>query len=455
MYLYVIYLLAGLLLALMPFSSKLIMQATLDLSLRVGLVTSLLVFLMPPLLLMGMFSPMVIYQLAESKESSGHVAGKVYAISTLGGVLLTFLLGLWLIPSVGIKKPAIFCGLLMVVLSLLPLFRLLKSKALLGLLVPFILLVFMQFKESKKKGYGNVTIKHSSEGLLGQIKVADVQEVVNEGVVDYRFLLVNNTWQTAVINRPPYFSMFEYVYYFYPIINSFPKGSKALVFGLGGGSIVKKFQEAGFEVKVVDIDKRLKQVATKYFDLDPSTEVVIDDARHYLNKEETQYDVIVFDCFLGESPPAHLLTKEAFGKAKQLLKKDGLLMIEFYGHLTGKPGLATRMLYKTLLNTGFSCKMIATNPNDESKNNVIFVASEQPFKTDSLAPVSFAYNEKKKDWREVVYDANKLEINSVEELTDEKPVLDYLLMESVQEWRAMLNDRFAKVLLQEEYPLFN
>jgi spermidine synthase len=453
-YLYLVYLLAGVFMLLMPITSRLIMTVVADWPLEAGLILSLFVFLLPPLLLMGMVSPLTIYHLTESREDSGQKAGLIYAVSTTGGVLFTFLLGFAIIPKFGIKSPAILYGCLMIMVSFVPLIRLGKTKQMLIFLVPLLFFLFYQLNQSNKKAYKNVTIKYNSEGLLGQIKVADVKEAVSGGFLDYRFLLVNNTWQTAVINQAPYFSLFEYVYYFFPIINSFPKGSKALVFGLGGGSIVKKFQQANFDVKVVDIDSRLKNIAVKYFDLNPQTKVEIDDARHYLNNETNKYDVIVFDCFLGETPPAHLLTKEAFEKVKALLNDKGILMIEFYGHKTGNAGLACKMLYKTLLGSGFNCKMLATNLKGEDDNNFIYLASSEPFELNNLMPVTFDYNEKVKDWKDIVYSTASIDFGEVNELTDDKPVLDYLLQESVGNWRKMLNERFGKKMLMEDFPLF-
>lgn len=453
--LYLVYVLAGLFMMLMPISSKLIMKIAVEWSLGVGLIGSLLVFMLPPLFFMGMVSPMIIFHLTEKREDSGQKAGLIYAISTTGGVIFTFLLGFFIIPQLGIRNPTLMYGFLMILFPLVSLLRIGKVKQALGLFVPLLFLLLVQLSATHKKTYKNVTIKHSSEGLLGQIKVADVKETFGEGQLEYRFLLVNNTWQTAVINQAPYFSLFEYVYFFYPIISSFPEASKALVFGLGGGSIVKKFQESKFDVKVVDIDSRLKQVAVKYFDLNPATKIEIDDARHYLNNEKEKYDVIVFDCFLAESPPAHLLTKEAFEKVKSLLNKDGILMIEFYGQIEGNSGLASRMLYKTLVNSGFHCNMIATNPEaTDLNNNFIFLASREPFKFDSLKPVTFDFNENVKSWKDIVYDTRKINLEGVDELSDDKPVLDYLLLESVSNWRNMLNEKFGKEMLREDFPIF-
>jgi len=452
--LFLVYMLAGFFLLLMPIISKSIMQITVDWPLFGGLIFSLIIFLLPPLFFMGMVSPLIIFHLTQSKSDSGRSAGLVYAISTCGGILATFLLGFIVIPEFGIKNPALIYGFAMMVFPAISLInrKLFKYAGL--LMLPALILFFYQISRHVKLSDDKYKIRYHSEGLLGQIKVIDASEARGTGFLNYRFLLVNNTWQTTVVNEAPYFSLFEYVYYIHPIMKSFPKGSKALVFGMGGGSLVREFQKNGFDVKAVDIDKRLKNVAVKYFDFDPSTKVVIDDARHYLNNENEKYDVIVFDCFLAETPPGHLLTLEAFNKAKTLLKPNGALIVEFYGWLKGEDGKSSRSLYKTLVQAGFDCNMLSTRAEDGIENNFIFLATEKPFDFEKLNPVTFAYNEKVKQWNEIILDKNKIDIIDAIVFTDEYPVMEKMLMKPVMAWRKMLNERFAKEFLEGDLPLF-
>ena len=97
---------AGTLLAIMPFTGPWIMESTLGMSVRSGTTLSLMVFMFPPLVLMGMSSPIIIGLLNERVETSGKSAGSVYAISTLGGIFATFATGFYLLPELGIRIPA-------------------------------------------------------------------------------------------------------------------------------------------------------------------------------------------------------------------------------------------------------------------------------------------------------------------------------------------------------------
>lgn len=102
--LYIIISLSALIVALLPVIGPAIMQATLNLELRLGISISAFVMLTPPLMLFGMVSPIIINLLSTNPELVGKSAGTIYAVSTFGGILATFLMGFYMIPYVGIKE---------------------------------------------------------------------------------------------------------------------------------------------------------------------------------------------------------------------------------------------------------------------------------------------------------------------------------------------------------------
>src|SRR5690554_6544197 len=61
-------LLSGLFVLLLPVLSRSIMESTLHLSFFTGLIVSQMLFLFPPIFLMGMMSPMIIFQITRSEE---------------------------------------------------------------------------------------------------------------------------------------------------------------------------------------------------------------------------------------------------------------------------------------------------------------------------------------------------------------------------------------------------
>jgi MFS family permease len=99
----------------MPFLSSLIMEATLGISLKTGIVISSLVFVFPPLCCFGMVSPLIIGEMEQKINEAGKVSGIVYSISTAGGILFTFLTGYLFIPFYGLKVTCAIMGSLLVI----------------------------------------------------------------------------------------------------------------------------------------------------------------------------------------------------------------------------------------------------------------------------------------------------------------------------------------------------
>lgn len=102
--LYVVMLVSAVLVALMPWTARAIMEATLGMELRAGITLSALVFLFPPLVFFGMVSPMIIRLVTTHDSRVGHAAGTVYAISTTGGILFTYIAAFYAIPHIGMTE---------------------------------------------------------------------------------------------------------------------------------------------------------------------------------------------------------------------------------------------------------------------------------------------------------------------------------------------------------------
>jgi len=104
---------AALLTAAIPIVSRPILSlaqtgfAQLSVGLVLGSLFSVIVLFAAPVILLGMVSPFVIRLRIRQLETAGNAAGAVYALSTLGSILGTFLPVFWLIPTYG-TRPTIF-----------------------------------------------------------------------------------------------------------------------------------------------------------------------------------------------------------------------------------------------------------------------------------------------------------------------------------------------------------
>ncbi|NQX96531.1 MAG: hypothetical protein HRT73_01455 [Flavobacteriales bacterium] len=155
---------------------------------------------------------------------------------------------------------------------------------------------------------------YKNEGVFGQVKVLDYNfPTLTRGVKYGRGLVVNNTCQIILDLQNPEYSLWDYTFFFPNAASLHPKGSHALILGLGGRTLLKQYDRLGFNTDVVELDQRVKDVSIKYFNVNPNSNIKIDDARHALKKK---YDIIIFDLFLNEIPPRNLLKIEFLRRFK-------------------------------------------------------------------------------------------------------------------------------------------
>jgi predicted membrane-bound spermidine synthase len=428
--LYWIMIAAGLFTALMPFTSGWIMQLTLGWPLQWGALFSLLIFMFPPLVFMGMVSPVIINLLNTEVKSAGSSAGTVYAISTLGGILTTFLFGFYVIPNMGLNYPAIATGALLALLPIISLLRL-RTWAAAAAVLPFALaLLGMQTKVHHHDWESSHTLYHS-EGIMGQVKVADLPL----GAIQARALIVNNTLQTVMNLEDPDYDFWQYTKYIPVFAGTYPEGSKTLLLGMGGGTLVGRLLDRGLSADVVEIDGRMKEIAVRFFGLPPEQEVIVDDARHFVKIAKEKYSVIIYDTFISESAPEHVLTLEGLDDARRCLEDDGVLLINFYGYLEGARGTVTRSVYKTLQEAGFHAELFTT-PGAEQDRNILLVGSLQ-----------------KKDWSGLQFGEKSasdyfipsafVDTATATVLTDKAPQLEMYARASA-DWRRLYNQSYTR-----------
>ena len=267
-----------------------------------------------------------------------------------------------------------------------------------------------------------------------------------------RLLFVNRIGQTH-IDKDTFKSKWGDIYYVASVCSKFPEKSDALILGVGGGAFANVLQNnLGLNVDAVELDRRVAEVARHYFGLSDKVNVIVDDARHYLEETQKKYDVIVFDAYRGEFPPPHVFSLESFTKAKSLLKKDGLLVVNYNGFLEGNPGRAARSIYKTLLAAGLKVSILLT-PGAEATRSVVFVASrnKQDFHRLRLTP-------SKDDGQQVdietfFYDPQKLDLTDAVILTDDKPILELLNIPGGNAWRKAYAE-MTKQFCEQGVPLF-
>ena len=95
---------SGILIGLTPTLDSVIMRSTYVFSTEVGIIVTGLFMIMPMMICFGIVSPTIIGLLSESDNEVGNIAGNVYAISTLGGILATYSIAFYFILEFGMSK---------------------------------------------------------------------------------------------------------------------------------------------------------------------------------------------------------------------------------------------------------------------------------------------------------------------------------------------------------------
>ena len=418
-----------------------------------GIIICCSILILPPLLFLGCLSPLFIQQLSdlEEKEQALTISSKVYALSTFAGIFGALLCGFILLDSLGITKPLYFialCATLIGLINKMP--NVIKIGA--GILF-FILssVTFGKFDETESRF---AKILYSQEGILGQIKVID--KPMMNSPVNGRILSINGVTQTIIYNTHDAYNTWRYPH----LINYFSlfknDQSKALLLGLGGGSIARELKSRITDLDVVEIDPRIIDLAQEYFYLDPTgINLIHDDARSYIRSSKKKYDLVVYDVLTGEIQPNYVFTKEALGELTKVLNPGAVVIINFQGIVKGGDK-AFGSLYKTFASSGFKVNYFADHV--KTADDVIFVLSkaELNFKDIDLKKLNKCCVMNKEFFKlysspfyNFVPDLRQFEI-----LTDDRPLLEHINRENIKKWRADQNKYYFKDNLLSEISQF-
>ncbi|MFI5303941.1 MAG: fused MFS/spermidine synthase [Nitrospiria bacterium] len=362
---------AGFFVMFIPLIQKPVSLAMTSLGPRLGCLITALILFGFPLTLLGMVAPFSLKLSLKELNRVGKISGNLYALSTFGGILGTLTVGFWLIPNLGLRN--IFLSISMV-LSILPgIYFMLNKKWILfilsaGLTLSNIVLMIHFSDRTPASG-----IVYKSESYYGQLKVIDRNNV--------HMLMVDGAIQTAY-DMDHHKSVAPYTPVIEEIIKAYRDRSPVKIFngaviGLGGGIIPEAEFKAGDAVDIVEIDPRIPKVANKYFEFQPERfNLIIEDARHFLNHQHKKYHYIVLDVFAGESSPFYLLSRECFSEIKDSLTDDGILVMNTIGLFAGDGAEFTRSIFKTLQEV-FPYRAVLTTSSKDNFSNYIMVASGQ------------------------------------------------------------------------------
>jgi spermidine synthase len=300
-------------------------------SVNIGAILSSLVGVMLtlaiPVTLLGCISPFAIRLALEDVSEAGRVSGRVYAVSTLGSLLGTYLPVLIVIPLAGSRAAAIIFGLALLIVGLTGLWRVRArervSASLLALtLIPFVVL------------WSRGGVKDLPEQIYETESAYNYIQVIRRGDCNYLLLNEGQAYHSYFcddgrVPRISVWSMMLVAPFFNETISDVPIENMAVI-GLAAGTIPKQFTQVFGPIPIdgIELDPAVVEVGRDYFALgEPNISTIIGDGRYELNQLDNRYDLITIDAYKVPYIPWHLTTKEFFLEVKDHLSDDGLLTV--------------------------------------------------------------------------------------------------------------------------------
>ncbi len=331
---------ASVLMAIVPFVSspflRLAVTAVDQLSAAIflGSLLGVGVLLAVPLVLLGMVSPYALRLSMDSVDATGRTSGRLYAISTVGSLVGTFLAALLLIPFVGTRRTFLIFAAAMALAAIPQLARRRGRAA----LVPAAILVLVLLPTG--------TIKTADTGGDRVIWEAETQYQyarVLQAPNGKRTLELDEGHATHSVYRPGFWLTGNYWDEMLALsltAGHAPPRSVAILGDAAGTSarqIGHYFPQT--RIDAVELDGELTKVGRELFDLSgPNLHTYTADARPWLYASSRRYDVIMVDAYRQPYIPFYLTTKEFFSLVRDHLEPGGVVIVNV-GHPEGSTSL--------------------------------------------------------------------------------------------------------------------
>ena len=288
---------------------------------------AVLVLFSVPITLLGTISPFAIRLSVDDTAHAGQVSGQIYATSTLGSFIGTFLPTLVFIPAIGTTRTFLLFSLALLFVALAGLGKFSSRREMLKLLwMPAVLaLVAMLWAgQALKHNTGQI---YETESAYNYIQVAEQNGYtilrLNEGqgvhsIYNPNTLQYNGPWDQFLVG--PYF-----------YAGHKPSDIQRIaIVGLAAGTAARQMTAVYGNIPIdgFELDPKIVEVGKKYFGMNlPNLNVQIGDGRLGLEQSPYKYDIIAVDAYRPPYIPAHMTTQEFFEITASHLTEDGVLVL--------------------------------------------------------------------------------------------------------------------------------
>ena len=288
---------------------------------------AVLILFSVPITLLGTISPFAIRLSMDDTSHAGQTSGQIYAISTLGSFIGTFLPTLVTIPAIGTKNTFLVFSLLLLFVALAGLGKFAGRSNMLRLMwMPVVIAIVAAFSRGQalKNSTGQV---YETESAYNYIQVAQQNGYtilrLNEGqgvhsIYNPNTLQYNGPWDQFLVS--PYF-----------YADRKPSDIKRVaIVGLAAGTTARQMTAVYGNIPIdgFEIDPKIVEVGQKYFDMNMANlNIIIGDGRLNLEQSPYKYDIIAVDAYRPPYIPPQMTTQEFFQIAASHLTDQGVLTL--------------------------------------------------------------------------------------------------------------------------------
>lgn len=294
----------------------------------IGSFISVLLLFSIPIILLGTASPFAVRLALENNKETGQTAGRIYAVSTIGSFIGTFLPVLILIPTFGTYRTFIIISYFLMVICLIGIWTTVNLKKMIAYLWMPILLFFLSLIGLNGTDKQAQNIIFEKESAYNYIQVQQID--------DYHILRLNEGQGIHSIYHPTqkdfhgYWEQVLSAPFFNPAPIDQDKIERFAILGLAGGTSANQIRIA-YPQTIVDgyeIDREITNAGFDYFGLKRyKLNVFIEDARWGIAHNNNIYQVINVDAYNPPYIPWHLTTQDFFLEIFDHLCDDGVMVI--------------------------------------------------------------------------------------------------------------------------------
>jgi spermidine synthase len=337
-----------------------------------GSLLAVLALVALPVLLLGTVAPFAIRLSLARAEESGSVSGRLYALSTVGSLVGTFLAALVLIPFAGTHRTFLAFALALAIVAVPGLSRRWS-------VAPLALAILLALPpggiDLHVAGSGRVVFETETPYQYARVVEQPSGErwlQLNEGVAVHS-LYVPDSYLTG--NYWDEFLVLPFA------VHREPPASIAIL-GDAAGTTARAYGHyfPRTAIDAVELDGQLTEVGRRFFGLSarPQLHAITADARPWLASVSRRYDAIFLDAYRQPYIPFYLATREFFTLVRSHLRPGGMLVVNV-GHPSGSDALE-RVISSTL-RAVFS--HVVRDPSEPT--NTLLAASTLPLTAQTLS----------------------------------------------------------------------